>query len=126
MSQQAHRRVAESDRAKAPKIMTMSDKTLEPKQGKVKSAQKTSHPARWDRFLAAVTHGKTAARYGLNHAIFKQGQPADSIFYIRTGKVKLTATSKQDKEATVAVLNSGEFFGEGCLAGQPLRMATAT
>ena len=57
--------------------------------------------------------------------IFEQGQPADSLFYVRKGKVKLTVISQQGKEAIVAILDAGEFFGEGCLAGQPLRMATA-
>ncbi|RQV97861.1 cyclic nucleotide-binding domain-containing protein, partial [bacterium] len=60
-----------------------------------------------------------------NHSIFLQGQPADSLFYIRKGKVKLTVISKDGKEAITAVLNKGEFFGEGCLAGQQSRMATA-
>jgi CRP/FNR family cyclic AMP-dependent transcriptional regulator len=56
---------------------------------------------------------------------FWQGQPADSVFYLRHGKVKLSVTSKQGKEAIVALLSAGDFFGEGCLAGQPLRIATA-
>ena len=63
--------------------------------------------------------------YGTNRRIFQQGQPADSMFYIRRGKVKLTVISQQGKEAIVAVLSAGEFFGEGCIAGQQLRMATA-
>jgi CRP-like cAMP-binding protein len=62
---------------------------------------------------------------GMNRTIFRQGQPADSLFYLRRGKVKLTVISQQGKEAIVAILGAGEFFGEGCLAGQPLRMATA-
>jgi CRP/FNR family cyclic AMP-dependent transcriptional regulator len=60
-----------------------------------------------------------------NGVIFSQGDPADAIFYIQKGKVKLTVLSKQGKEAVVAILGVGDFFGEGCLAGQPLRMATA-
>jgi len=103
-----------------------SNKDMEPKQAKVKSARKRANPADWDRFLAGVTRGKTAVEYGSNHTIFKQGEPADSVFYVRSGKVKLAATSERGKEAIVAVVNGGEFFGEGCLAGQPLRMATAT
>jgi len=58
--------------------------------------------------------------------VFSQGDPADSVFYILKGKVKLTVVSKQGKEAIVALLDSGSFFGEGCLAGQPRRMASAT
>jgi len=104
----------------------MNSKNLEPKQANVKSARKRSHSADWDRFLGRVTPGKTRVEYGLNHAIFRQGEPADAVFYVQSGKVKLAATSEHGKEAIVAVLNSGEFFGEGCLAGQPLRITTAT
>lgn len=59
-------------------------------------------------------------------AVFLQGDPADSVFFILKGKVKLTVVSKEGKEAIVALLDSGSFFGEGCLAGQPRRMASAT
>jgi CRP/FNR family cyclic AMP-dependent transcriptional regulator len=82
-------------------------------------------PVNWDTLFADIFSGKTLIRYGKNRNIFRQGQPADSLFYLRKGKVKLTVTSRQGKEAIVAVLGAGEFFGEGCLAGQPLRMATA-
>ena len=61
----------------------------------------------------------------MDRNIFRQGQPADSLFYLRRGKVKLSVISQQGKEAIVAILSAGEFFGEGCLAGQPVRMATA-
>ena len=64
--------------------------------------------------------------YRKRAAVFSQGDPADSVFYILKGKVKLTVVSKQGKEAIVALLNGGSFFGEGCLAGQPRRMASAT
>jgi CRP/FNR family transcriptional regulator, cyclic AMP receptor protein len=64
--------------------------------------------------------------YGANRSIFRQGDPADSVFYLRRGKVKLSVTSQQGKEAIVAILGSGEFLGEGCLAGQPLRIASAS
>jgi len=64
--------------------------------------------------------------YGANRKIFRQGEPANSVFYLRQGKVKLAVTSKQGKEAIVAILDAGEFFGEGCLAGQQLRVSTAT
>jgi CRP-like cAMP-binding protein len=80
----------------------------------------------WEPFLAGISSGKTAIEYGANHIIFSQGDPADSVFYLRRGKVKLAVTSKQDREATVAILGDGEFFGEGCLAGRRLRIATAT
>jgi CRP/FNR family cyclic AMP-dependent transcriptional regulator len=77
-------------------------------------------------FLAKVGKGRTLADYQKNQRIFTQGDPADAIFYIQTGKVKLTVVSKQGKEAVVAILGTDDFFGEGCLAGQPLRMASAT
>ena len=80
----------------------------------------------WEPFLAGTSSGKTAIEYGANDIIFSQGDPADSVFYLRRGKVKLAVTSKQDREATVAILGDGEFFGEGCLAGRRLRIATAT
>jgi CRP/FNR family transcriptional regulator, cyclic AMP receptor protein len=86
---------------------------------------KKNPPVDWETVLTGVFRGKTVMEYGMNRNIFMQGQPADSLFYIRRGKVKLTVTSQQGKEAIVAILNTGEFFGEGCLAGQPSRMATA-
>ena len=76
-------------------------------------------------FLATVNGGRTIASFRVNEAIFAQGDPADSVFYIQEGKVKLTVTSEEGKEAVVAVLGPDEFFGEGCLTGQPRRMATA-
>ena len=79
----------------------------------------------WEAVLTGIFRGKTIMEYGMNRAIFQQGQPADSLFYIRRGKVKLSVVSQQGKEAIVAILNAGEFFGEGCVAGQQLRMATA-
>jgi CRP/FNR family transcriptional regulator, cyclic AMP receptor protein len=77
-------------------------------------------------FLARTGKGRTLADYPKNDAIFLQGDPADAIFYIHKGKIKLTVVSKQGKEAVVAILGAGDFFGEGCLAGQSLRMASAT
>jgi len=89
-------------------------------------AIKRSAPVDWEAVLAGITRGKTAVGYSADYHIFDQGQPADSIFYLRQGKVKLSVISQYDKEAIVATLSAGEFLGEGCLAGQPLRMATAT
>jgi CRP/FNR family cyclic AMP-dependent transcriptional regulator len=83
-------------------------------------------PVDWESLLARLSRGKTTAKCGANRCIFQQGQPADSIFYLRQGKVKLSVISAQGKEAIVATLSAGNFLGEGCLAGQPLRMATAT
>src|SRR5579864_5738140 len=79
----------------------------------------------WETLLAGISRGKSVMEYGADRNIFMQGQPADSLFFLLSGKVKLAVTSQEGKEAIVASLTSGEFFGEGCLAGQPLRMATA-
>jgi CRP-like cAMP-binding protein len=76
--------------------------------------------------LARVSEAKTVASYGRQQIIFRQGDPADAVFYVQKGRVKLTVVSKQGKEAVVALLGPDEFFGEGCLAGQILRMSTAT
>jgi CRP-like cAMP-binding protein len=80
----------------------------------------------WEPILSRVSRGKTAIEYGANRTIFSQGEAADSLFYVRKGKVKLAVTSKQGKEAIVAVLGEGDFFGEGSLAGQKVRISTAT
>ena len=104
----------------------MAAPTLEGKdENKIGRVQEKIGPVDWEAFLAGIFRGKTVVECRTNRDIFLQGQPADSLFYLRRGKVKLTVISPQGKEAIVAVLNAGEFFGEGCLAGQPLRMATA-
>jgi len=92
----------------------------------INMANKKNQPIDWESLLAGITRGKTIIEYGANRNIFRQGQPADSLFYIRRGKVKLSVTSKEGKEAIIAILGTAEFFGEGCLAGQQLRMAAAT
>src|ERR1700731_634827 len=78
-----------------------------------------------EAFLSKAGRRTTKSTYEEDQVIFSQGKAADSIFYISNGKVKLTVLSEQGKEAVVAILGPGDFFGEGCLAGQPLRMATA-
>jgi CRP/FNR family cyclic AMP-dependent transcriptional regulator len=77
-------------------------------------------------FLASAGEGRTLAEHLRNQPVFSQGDLADAIFHIQKGKIKLTVVSKHGKEAVVAILGSGDFFGEGCLAGQTLRMASAT
>lgn len=77
-------------------------------------------------FLAKLTTGKTSCEYQAGKIVFSQGDTADAVFYIQNGKVKLTVVSKSGKEAVVAILPEASFFGEGCLAGQPIRMATAS
>jgi hypothetical protein len=104
----------------------MKDPTLEGKDlNKVGRVQEKIGTVDWESLRNGISRGKTVIKCGMGHNVFQQGQPADSLFYIRRGKVKLKVTSQQGKEAIVAILDAGSFFGEGCLAGQPLRMATA-
>ena len=75
------------------------------------AAANTNKPAvDWEAFLAGFTGGKTDVEYGANRNIFCQGQPADSVFYLRRGKVKIAVTSDQGKEAIVAILGAGDFI----------------
>ncbi len=76
-------------------------------------------------FLAKANGGRTISKHHMNQVIFAQGDPADSVLYIHHGKVKVTVNSAQGKEAVVAILVQDEFCDEGCLAGQPRRMAHA-
>jgi CRP/FNR family cyclic AMP-dependent transcriptional regulator len=78
------------------------------------------------KFLATIGEGRKVVVFPKKQTIFTQGDAADAIFYIQKGKVRLTVVSKIGKEATLGILNAGEFFGEGGLAGQPLRMGSAT
>jgi CRP-like cAMP-binding protein len=77
-------------------------------------------------FLETVAQGRTVSTHPTKQIIFAQGDAADSVFYIKKGKVKVTVLSKQGKEAVIALLGTNEFLGEGCLNGQPKRLATAT
>jgi CRP/FNR family cyclic AMP-dependent transcriptional regulator len=77
-------------------------------------------------FLAMVGTGKTISQFEKNQHVFQQGDVADSVFYLQEGRVKLTVVSEQGKEAVVGILEPGQFFGEGCLNGHPLRIATTT
>jgi CRP/FNR family cyclic AMP-dependent transcriptional regulator len=76
-------------------------------------------------FLAKIGTGRSVATYSKGKCIFSQGDPGNAVFYIQEGQVKLTVVSRQGKEAVIALLGTGDFFGEGCLAGQPARMASA-
>jgi CRP/FNR family cyclic AMP-dependent transcriptional regulator len=76
--------------------------------------------------LTNVGEGRSTTAYDKNQAVFAPGDPANAIFYLQSGRVKLTVVSNHGKEAIVAILGSGDFFGEGCLARQTLRIATAT
>jgi CRP/FNR family transcriptional regulator, cyclic AMP receptor protein len=77
-------------------------------------------------FLSKVNGGRAISDYRKDQNVYTQGERADSVFYIQSGKVKKTVVSEQGKEAVVALLGTGDFFGEGCLTGQPLRLSTVT
>ena len=77
-------------------------------------------------FLAKVGEGRRQVEHHKGQLMFSQGEPAEAVFYIQQGRVKLTVVSEQGKEAVVAILGTNDFFGEGCLAGQRVRIATAT
>jgi CRP-like cAMP-binding protein len=87
----------------------------------------TKHQPSFDpkSFLAMVGEGRSIVEYGQDEIVFAQGDPADAVFYIQSGKVKVTVLSEQGKEAVIAMLGANDFFGEGCLAGQMRRIATA-
>lgn len=90
-------------------------------------AQKQRKPFDPNAFLAQVGRGRTVHQYRPKQAIFSQGDPADAVFYVQAGRVRLTVLSKQGKEATLALLGTGDFLGEGCIASDhPIRLSTAT
>ena len=104
----------------------MADRKTQPVDQKAQPVDRKAQDVDWEGFLSGTSPGKSSIEYGANRTIFWEGDAADSVFFLRQGKVKLTVTSQQGKEAIIAVLVSGDLFGEGCLAGQLLRMATAT
>jgi CRP/FNR family transcriptional regulator, cyclic AMP receptor protein len=88
-------------------------------------AGKPESPFDPKEFLSKIGKGRSIAKYRTSKIIFSQGDQADSVFFIDAGKIKLTVVSEQGKEGVVALLGKGDFCGEGCLAGQPKRIATA-
>ena len=89
-------------------------------------AVRTNPPFDPSTFLSRIEKGKSTRQYRSRQIVFSQGEAADAVFFIQTGKVKLTVVSTRGKEAVIGVLDRGNFFGEGCLAAQPLRMSTAS
>jgi CRP/FNR family transcriptional regulator, cyclic AMP receptor protein len=77
-------------------------------------------------FLTSVGAGRTSTTIQPKEMVYRQGDPADAVYYIEAGKIQLTVLSEQGKEGVIAMLEPGEFFGEGCIAGQPFRMASAS
>jgi CRP-like cAMP-binding protein len=90
-----------------------------------KTAKKSGKPFDPAVFLATAAEGRVISTHPKRGVIFSQGDGATSVFYIQKGRVKITVVSKEGKEAVVALLGKDEFFGEGCLIGQPKRLATA-
>ena len=88
-------------------------------------ANKKNHGFDPDTFLATIGQGRKSLTVAKKQGIFTQGEPADAVFYIQKGKVRLTVVSKVGKEATIGILSEGKFFGEGSLAGQTVRMGSA-
>lgn len=78
------------------------------------------------KYLTVATDGRTVSTYRKNQIVFRQEDPADCIYYMQSGRAKISITSEQGKEAVVALLKPGDFFGEGCLSGHKSRLATAT
>ena len=78
------------------------------------------------QIVTPVVAGRSAVKYERGQPIFQQGDAADAVFYIQDGRVQITVVSEQGKEGVIGMLNAGEFLGEGCLAGQPLHMASAS
>jgi len=96
------------------------------RQNAVIVVQTPSQEVNWEHLLTRIPHGIVFIEYSANHKIFSQGDPADSLFFVGKGTVKLAVTSHHGKKAIVAVLGVHEFFGEACLAGQSLRATSAT
>jgi CRP-like cAMP-binding protein len=106
---------------------SQSNLTVQTKR-KAKSANVARKKRNFDpqAFLATIGDGRNFAHFPKKRTIFVQGDTSDAVFYVQTGTVKLTVVSKTGKEATIGILGEKDFFGEACLAGQPLRMLTAT
>ncbi len=107
---------------KAQMARTQNER-IEESPKKIKKGKARFDPA---DFLETAAKGRVVSPHRKGEVLFSQGEDADAIFYVRKGKVKVTVISKQGKEAVVAILGTDEFVGEGCLIGQPKRLATAS
>jgi CRP/FNR family cyclic AMP-dependent transcriptional regulator len=114
-------------RAKKQSMKSATSNTLR-HPGRTKLCGMNARPRKFDpeKFLTKIGEGRRTLSFPKKETVFAQGSSADSIFYIQVGTVKLTVVSKAGKEATIGILNPRDFFGESCLAGQPLRMSSAT
>jgi CRP-like cAMP-binding protein len=98
---------------------------LEPTEGRV-MANKFQPSFNTESFLAKIGEGRSNGKYRKDQIVFSQGDPSDSVFYVQSGKAKKTVVSEDGKEAVVAILGTGSFFGEGCLTTELLRLATVS
>jgi CRP-like cAMP-binding protein len=114
-------KIAQERSAKKPRASVVYAFTARGRQAPAMATKQLFDPR---SLRAHVGEGRTIARYGKGRVVFSQGEPADAVFYVQKGKVKVTVVSEQGKEAVVAILGSNEFFGEGCLAGQVQRIST--
>jgi CRP/FNR family transcriptional regulator, cyclic AMP receptor protein len=98
------------------------------KPAKAKPVQESAKLPPFDgrTFLTSVGSGRSSATLRSKEAVYRQGDVADAVYYIEAGKIQVTVVSEQGKEGVIAMLEPGEFFGEGCIVGQPFRMASAT
>jgi CRP/FNR family cyclic AMP-dependent transcriptional regulator len=99
---------------------------LPPYQGVYMSLQNNRTPFDLKTFLTTAGAGKTVLQFKKDHRVFSQGDAVDKVFYIQSGQIKVTVVSQQGKEAVVALLEAGQFFGEGCLNDEPLCATTTT
>ncbi len=108
------------------RLMSPFRQTRAPAYPMVTSVKKTANIS-FDPtvLLSSGNNGRTLRQYAAGDVVFTQGEPADAVFYIQSGDIKIAVTSELGKEAIVGLLNPGAFFGEGCLVGQPLRLASA-
>src|SRR5512143_1030020 len=99
-----------------------------PAKARRDKAPRAAAPLAFDpnAFLTRIEEGKTTRTYRTKQVIYSQGDPADAVFYVQSGKVRLSVVSARGKEAVIGVVEPGGFFGEGCLAAQPLRVSSAT
>jgi CRP/FNR family cyclic AMP-dependent transcriptional regulator len=106
-----------------------NDATLKKPPGRLTKSQKAQDTApRFDGhlFLTSIGAGRSSTTFQPKEIVYRQGDPADAVYYIEAGKIQVTVVSEHGKEGVIAMLAPGDFFGEGCIVGQPVRMATAS
>jgi CRP/FNR family cyclic AMP-dependent transcriptional regulator len=108
---------------KRPRSVSGAARKPKPKLPAILAASAKFDPK---QFLARIGAGRSIAKYPKDRPVFTQGETASAVYYVQKGKVKISVLAKSGKEAVLGILGPGDFFGEGCLAGQPKRMASAT